>query len=110
MFYHQTVTTPQIVDYINQQSGLNLTPVFDQYLRYINIPTLNLKFENGKVYAKWTADVKNFNMPIKVRTKGGEYQFIKPTTTYTPVNIPSATKDNLEVDTLEFYVKVDKGA
>jgi aminopeptidase N len=109
-FYHQTVTTPQIVNYINQQSGINLTPVFDQYLRYTAIPTLNIRFENGKMYAKWTADVKNFNMPVKVRVKGGEYQFIKPTTTFAPVNIAGATKDNLEVDTLEFYVNVDKGA
>lgn len=108
-FYHQTVTTSQIVNYINQQSGMNLTPIFDQYLRYTTIPTLNFKFENGKVYAKWTADVKNFNMPIKVRVKGGDYKFITPTTTFAPVNLTGATKDNLEVDTLEFYVNVDKG-
>ncbi len=108
-FYHQTVTTSQIVNYINQQSGMNFTPIFDQYLRYTTIPTLNFKFENGKVYVKWTADVKNFNMPIKVRVKGGDYKFITPTTTFAPVNLTGAKKDNLEVDTLEFYVNVDKG-
>ncbi|MBS7564130.1 M1 family metallopeptidase [Mucilaginibacter sp. Bleaf8] len=105
-FYHQTVTTAQIVNYVNQQSGLNLTSVFDQYLRYTTIPTLEFKFENGKAYARWVADVKNFDMPVKVRVKGGEYQFIKPITTFTPVSLTGITKDNLEVDTLEFYIKV----
>jgi aminopeptidase N len=105
VFYHQTVTTEQVVAYINKQSGMNLTPIFDQYLRYTTLPKLEFKFENGKAYAKWTADVKNFNMPIKVRIKGGEYQFIKPTTTFSVINTPGLTQDNLEVDRLEFYIK-----
>ena len=105
-FYHKTVTTPQIVNYINQQSGMNLTPVFDQYLHYTNIPKLEFKFENGKIYARWIADVKDFNMPVKVRVKGGNYQFIKPTTVFTEVQVPGLTKDNLEVDTLEYYINL----
>jgi len=105
-FYHKTVTTQQVVDYINKESGLKLTPVFDQYLRYTNIPVLDVKFENGKAMAKWTADVSNFNMPVKVRVKGGEYQFIKPTTQFTAINLPGVTKDNFEVDMTGFYIKV----
>jgi aminopeptidase N len=105
-FYHKTVTTQQVVDYINKESGMKLTPVFDQYLRYTNIPVLDVKFENGKAMAKWTADVPNFNMPVKVRVKGGEYQLIKPTTQYTAVNLPGVTKDNFEADLTGFYIKV----
>jgi aminopeptidase N len=105
-FYHKTVTTQQVVDYINKESGMKLTPVFDQYLRYTNIPVLDVKFENGKAMAKWTADVPNFNMPVKVRVKGGDYQLIKPTTQYTAVNLPGATKENFEADLTGFYIKV----
>jgi aminopeptidase N len=104
-FYQQTVTTEQVVAYINKQSGMDLTPIFNQYLRYATIPKLEFKFENGKAYARWTSDVKNFNMPIKVRIKGGEYQFIKPTTTFSVINMPGLTQDNLEVDRLDFYIK-----
>lgn len=105
-FYHKTVTTQQVVDYINKESGMKLTPVFDQYLRYTNIPVLDVKFENGKTMAKWTADVPNFNMPVKVRVKGGEYQLIKPTTQFTAINLPGVTKDNFEADLTGFYIKV----
>jgi aminopeptidase N len=109
-FYHQTVTTEQVVQYINQQAGQNLTPVFDQYLRYANIPTLDLKTENGRVYGKWTADVKGFTMPVKLRKKGGDYYAVKLNTEYAPIAIPGLAKDNLEIDTLEFYIKLNTEA
>lgn len=104
-FYHQTVTYNDIIDYINKQSGMNLSPVFDQYLRHKGLPTLHFTWKDGKPYCKWTADAKNFDMPVKVRIKGGEYKFIKPTTTLEPVNIPGATKGNLQIDTLNYYIK-----
>ena len=45
-------------------------------------------------------------MPVKVRVKGGEYKFINPTARFTPVNIDGITKDNLEVDTFNYYIGV----
>ena len=105
-FYHQTVTYNQIVDYVSEKAGKNLNPVFDQYLKYKNIPILNFMFMRGKLYCRWIADVKDFNMPVKVRIKGGEYQFITPTTRFKPVDIKDATKDNIEVDTFNYYIGV----
>jgi aminopeptidase N len=104
-FYHQTVTYDDIIGYINKQSGINLSPVFDQYLHYKGLPTLQFTWKDGKPYCKWIADAKTFDMPIRVRIKGGEYKFIKPTTTLEPVNIPGATKANLQIDTLNYYIK-----
>ncbi len=103
-FYHQTVTIEQVVGYINQQSGLNLTPVFDQYLRYKNIPTLEFRFQDKQLLARWISDVNSFSMPVKIRTKGGEYQFFNLGTSFSPVNLVSATKDNIEVDTFNYYI------
>ncbi len=105
-FYHQTVTTEQIVGYINQQSGLNLTSVFDQYLRYKNIPVLEFRFQDKQLLARWVADVNGFKMPVKIRVKGSEYQFFDLGTSFTPINLPSATKDNIEVDTFNYYIGV----
>jgi aminopeptidase N len=105
-FYHQTVTTEQVVDYINTKAGIKLTSIFDQYLRYKNIPTLEFRFENGNVVCRWVADVNGFTMPVRIRTKGGEYQFINPSTRFTPLKIDGLTKDNLEVDTFNYYIGV----
>ena len=105
-FYHQTVTTGQVVDYINTQSGLKLTPIFDQYLRHQNIPTLEFRFEKGIALCRWVADLNNFDMPVQIRAKGGKYQFVTPSTTFKAISIPGLTKDNLEVDTFDYYIGV----
>jgi aminopeptidase N len=106
-FYHQTVTYDDITKYVSDQSGMNLLPVFNQYLHYKDLPIVEFATTNGKLSAKWIANAKGFNMPLKVRVKGGEYKFIKPGNGYfAPVNIDSITRDNLEVDTFNYYVGV----
>ncbi len=106
-FYHQTVTYDDIVNYISDQSGINLRPVFDQYLHYKNLPILEFSTgKDGKLVTRWLADAKGFNMPVRVRVNGGEYQFIKPTTRFSPVGIDGATKDNIEADTFNYYIGV----
>jgi hypothetical protein len=49
-FYHQTVTYDQVVNYITEQSGMNLAPIFDQYLHYTDIPILEFLTVEDKLY------------------------------------------------------------
>jgi aminopeptidase N len=106
-FYHKTVTYDDITKYVSDQSGMNLLPVFDQYLHYKDLPIVEFATVKDKLVAKWIANARGFNMPLKVRVKGGEYKFIKPGNGYfAPVNIDGLTKDNLEVDTFNYYVGV----
>ncbi|MFC6103298.1 M1 family metallopeptidase [Olivibacter domesticus] len=105
-FYHQTVNYEDIVNFISEQSGKNLNPVFDQYIKHTNIPTLEFRFKENKLYSRWIADVADFSMPVKVRVKGGQYQFINPDRSWKKVDITGATKENLEVDTFNYYIGV----
>jgi len=76
-FYHQTVTTKQIEDYISQQTGINLTAFFNQYLRDVRIPTFEFKIENGELIYRYTNIVEAFDMPIQIETSD-ETQWIFP--------------------------------
>jgi aminopeptidase N len=103
-FYHQTVTTKQIEDFINQQSGINFSKVFDQYLRTTMIPTLEYKKENGQIYFRWTNCVDHFNMPLKVYNDHGKLIFIHPTPLFqkAPKEVNEIKVDeNFYVDTKE---------
>ncbi|MEJ7828024.1 MAG: M1 family metallopeptidase, partial [Segetibacter sp.] len=65
-FYHRTVTTQQIENYISEQSGYDFKPVFNQYLRTTQIPVLEYYFDKNKskVFYRWANCVKGFNLPV----------------------------------------------
>ncbi len=106
-FYHQTVTGQQVIDYLNRETGRDFTRVFSQYLRHRNIPTLEIRFEEGKTLARWIADVDKFDLPVRVRVKDGEYQLITPTTRFAEIKeLAGATSETLEVDTFNYYIGV----
>ena len=65
-FYHQTVTTSQIENYISNQSNKDLQAVFDQYLRTAMIPTLEYRWEGSKLLYRYTEIVDGFDMPVRV--------------------------------------------
>jgi aminopeptidase N len=65
-FYHQTVTALEIQNYINKSSGIDFTPVFNQYLRSVSIPVLEYKFEDKNLSYRWANCNEDFNMPVLV--------------------------------------------
>lgn len=102
-FYHQTVTTKQIEDFLSKNVGLDLNPFFDQYLRDIRIPIFEYKFKDNTLSYRWTNCVSGFNMPVKV-TLNGKEQWLKPQAEWT--NLPQTAKDlKVEVDK-DFYVNM----
>lgn len=107
-FYHKTVTTAEIEDYMAKQSGLKLNKIFDQYLRYTKIPVLEYKIKDGTLSYHWITDVKGFDMPVRVTLNAGSYTLIKPTNDWKTIKIDgSITTDNFKNDPL-FYVKIKK--
>lgn len=78
-FYHQTVTSAQIENYISEQSGLQLKPFFDQYLRDVRIPVLAYYFKDGELFFRWNNTVEGFAMSAKVTPDFKEPVWIHPT-------------------------------
>jgi hypothetical protein len=68
-FYHRTVTTQQIENYISEQSGYDFKPVFNQYLRTTQIPVLEYYFDKNKskVFYRWANCVKGFNLSVFIK-------------------------------------------
>jgi aminopeptidase N len=105
-FYHKTVTTEEIERYISKTTGINLSKVFDQYLRHKDIPTLEYKIDNGKLSYRWLADVKDFDMPVKLMLKNNTYSLVKPTAAWKTLNLGKGiNKENFKVDP-DFCVNV----
>ena len=96
-FYHQTVTTRQIEQYMIQQTGLNLKPIFDQYLRDVRIPVLEYRPVAGGLQYRWANTVAGFDMPVRVcLDESGPYDVLQPTAqwkTLTAKDVKSLTPD-----------------
>jgi aminopeptidase N len=100
-FYHQTVTTKQVEDYIAKHSGLNLNMFWDQYLRTKQIPVFEYYFADGRLSYRWTNSITGFDMPLKVKLNGSD-KWIHPTNDWQKQTVP-ADKIDLVVDR-NFYV------
>ncbi|MGV3529064.1 MAG: M1 family metallopeptidase [Flavisolibacter sp.] len=102
-FYHQTVTSRQVEQYISEKAGRDFSKVFDQYLRDTRIPVLELKADGDKMKFQWTNVVAGFDLPVEL-TNG---QWIYPTTAEQKIKIDGANFDDVTVDK-NFYIKVER--
>jgi len=104
-FYHKTVTTKEIEDYMSEKSGINLATIFNQYLRDVRIPEFTYKIENKQLKYRWTKTVNGFNMPIKVSING-KTRTLEPTS-YWKTAILEKENATLQVDR-NYYVTSKK--
>jgi aminopeptidase N len=106
-FYHQTVTTKQIENYISKESNFNFSKVFDQYLRTIQIPVLQYKINRKTISFKYDSCVKGFNLPLKVYLGAADKreQWIKPTDKWQELKLTDEYDGKTFVVNANFYVK-----
>lgn len=77
-FYHQTVTSAQVENYISVRAGFGFQKVFDQYLRTTQIPVLNYSYnEREKIFTyEYKNCVTGFNLPLHFSYLGKKYSFM----------------------------------
>jgi len=100
-FYHQTVTTEQIENYLSEQTGIDLTAFFNQYLRSTKIPTLEYNIDEDNITYRYTNVVEDFDMPVRVYI-GDKEHWLFPTMEWKSEKLPNATQ--LVVDN-KLYIK-----
>ena len=105
-FKYQNIMTEDIVRFFNAELKQDLTPVFDQYLRRAELPTLELTFDDkaGTMSYRWKADERAFAMPVRVGSRAA-WQTIRPTTDWQTMPNKLA-KEKFEVATDLYYVNV----
>ncbi len=104
-FYHQTVTTEQVEDYISKAFGKDLKPVFDQYLRDVRIPILEYYCSDDQTLNyRWINAVASLDMPVDV-SMGEKKVRLMPTTKWQQLQVEN--KPALTVDP-DYYIGVSK--
>ena len=105
-FRYSNIMTEDVVKFFNDRTGLNLTPIFDQYLRQAALPALELRFQEseGAVSYRWKAEIKEFAMPVQVGRRT-DWRLIQPTTEWKTLKT-GVKKEDFEVATDLYYIDV----
>ncbi len=101
-FYHQTVTTRQVEDYMSRASGKDLSAFFDQYLRTTLIPTLEFRSAGDILEFRYTDIVEGFDMPIRM-VAAGETRWIFPTADWKSEPLPKGAEPTFDPN---FYIAI----
>lgn len=109
-FRYQTLTSDELVRYINQHTHTDYTYFFDQYLKHTEVPKLELDLKDQQsnlvVKYRWQANVRDFRMPVKVTTSAGHFEFIYPTSSWKTITLQNITSADFEVDEDGFFIDV----
>ena len=103
-FYHQTVTTNQIENYLSEQTNIDLTAFFNQYLRTTKIPVLEFSLKGNKMRYRYTNIVKDFDMPVRIKVNEQE-QWLFPRAEWKTENLDAKDTTQVLVDE-NFYILV----
>ena len=77
-FYHQTVSSKQVEEYISKKSDIDLTSFWDQYLRTIAIPKIEYNVSGNNLKYRYTNIVDGFDLPLILIINDKE-EWITPT-------------------------------
>lgn len=84
-YYHKTVTTKEIEQFINDYTKINFSPLFDLYLRTTTIPELEYYIKKKKLHYRFTNVPDDFSLPLEA-TDGDKTVSIHPSNNWQDVS------------------------
>jgi aminopeptidase N len=110
-FYHATVTTKQVEDYISTESNIDFSKVFDQYLRTTQIPVLefHITSKGRTINYRWSNCINGFSLSL-VLHNGDQSLRIKPTTEWKKLQLNASQKGQWSPSAIEkdYYIKLNE--
>ncbi len=106
-FWHQVVTGQQIEEYISQHAGIDLRPVFAQYLTTTDIPVFEYVYFGGTLRYRWRNVVRGFDMPVRVRIGPSDTITLTPRTSWQAMRLPKGVRDAIAIDP-NYYAVVQR--
>lgn len=104
-FKKKIITTATVIDYFNKASGLNLTPVFNQYLNTNQVPHFVYKVNGDYLYYSWENVNDDFNMPIDIGFDNKKIR-LYPTLKEQKIKLKKLNKRSFQIYDNQFFVKI----
>ncbi|NUY80024.1 M1 family metallopeptidase [Flavobacterium sp. MAH-1] len=101
-FKHKIITTQDVDDFFSKRMNMDLTPIFNQYLRTTKIPVLAFSQENGKIFYKYEDVEPDFALPVDIAINGKNIR-ITPTSSKQQLDTKAKLSD-IKVRTDHFLI------
>lgn len=103
------MTTAEVIEHFDRVTELDLKPFFQQYLAYAKTPCLIYEIEEYNrgiiVSYKWEADVKSFDMPVKIGAADNYTRVYPKTDEWQAIKLPKVSAKQFKVAKELFLVR-----
>src|SRR5690554_7618763 len=66
-FKHKITNTEEVIAFFENGTDVSLTPVFEEYLYYAALPTLQMKKEKRNIYYRWASRSEEHTSELQSR-------------------------------------------
>lgn len=101
------ITTETVITYFNEASGMDLTPIFNQYLYTNKIPVLNYDVTGDYLNYSWSNVNEDFNMPIDIDFEGKKMR-LYPTLENQKIKLKKLRKRSFQIYDNQFFIKLEE--
>ncbi|CAM3940454.1 M1 family metallopeptidase [Flavobacterium cucumis] len=101
------ITTETVITYFNEASGMDLTPIFNQYLYTNKIPVLNYEVTGDYLNYSWSNVNEDFNMPIDIDFEGKKMR-LYPTLENQKIKLKKLRKRSFQIYDNQFFIKLEE--
>lgn len=107
-FKYKTIHTDDVIAFYNKRTEYDLEPIFNQYLKFKDIPELQIKYsENNVLYMRWETDVANFEMPIEFQNSSENFIYRKNiSNVWQKMDIELEDIDQLAINRFAYYIDI----
>jgi len=106
-FKYRITDYDEVVSFFNQKTGMNLSPLFEQYVKNAGLPRLqyciNKKGSKYTMKYRWETPVKEFAMPVDIYD-GDKKIRITPNNSWQKITL----KNDVAFDEKRYYYKKEK--
>ncbi len=107
-FKKKIITSDTVIDYFNKASGMDLTPVFRQYLYTNQMPIFVYKVKGDNLYYYWENVIEDFNMPIDIGFEDKKIR-LYPTLKEQKIKLKKLNKKSFQIYDNQFFVRIQEG-
>lgn len=104
-YRHKIIDTPTVIAFFNAESGRNLSPIFNQYLKHTNIPLIEVrKLANSSNYEyRWKTDEAHFEMPVEFQIRNKKIR-LEATNSWKTLHLAHSKNTDQLIITNLFYI------